>query len=409
MTLRILGMLGLAVAASGCAAGAPADFAFVNAAWFDGAAFETRTVYVRDGVFVADADEAAQTVDLRGGYATPPLCEAHNHNLGGGDEPEVWVRRYLEGGVFYVGVMSNLPRLTDDVRPLFNRPDSVDVRFANGPFTGPRGHPIPLRERLLAQGAYPGFTVETLADHAYFEVASEAEMDRAWDIAMRDNPDFIKVMLFGANAHAERLNDPRYDGHRGLDPDLLPGLVERAHAADLRVAVHIETGSDFRVAVEAGADVIAHMPGYARAAPLDVEDAALAAEAGVVVITTASYALNFARQPERFDAVYAQQQENLRVLKDAGVQLALGSDRYTDTGHGEAAYLRDLQVLTDAEILDIWTRGCAQSVLPDRSVGRIASGFEASFVVFADDPLADWSATQTISYRFKDGAPLELD
>jgi imidazolonepropionase-like amidohydrolase len=64
--------------------------------------------------------------------------------------------------------------------------------------------------------------------------------------------------------------------------------------------------------------------------------------------------------------------------------------------------------MRDAEILDAWTRVCAEATLPDRRVGLIAPGYEASFVAFDGNPLEDWSAIDRITYRFKDGAELML-
>ena len=37
----------------------------------------------------------------------------------------------------------------------------------------------------------------------------------------------------------------RYSALPGLDPGLLPNLVERAHAAGLRTSVHVETAADY--------------------------------------------------------------------------------------------------------------------------------------------------------------------
>jgi imidazolonepropionase-like amidohydrolase len=95
-----------------------------------------------------------------------------------------------------------------------------------------------------------------------------------------------------------------------------------------------------------------------------------------------------------------------RLLKEAGVKLAVGSDEY-DTSVAEVAHLRSLGVFNDAEILRMWTAHCAGAFSGRRS-GRLADGYEASFLAFTADPLADFEATRRIAFRVKDGGILEL-
>ena len=209
----------------------------------------------------APASSASQRVDLKGGYVVPPFCEAHNHNLGAADENEASIARYLSEGIFYVGILSNLPALTDPIRHTYNTPNSVDVIFANGPLTASGGHPIRLRERLLEQGAYPGFTRETLPGQGYFVIDNAADLERHWPTIARQRPDFIKIVLAFSEEFARRRDDPKFFGRKGLDPALVPVIVKRAHSNDLRVFAHVESGHDFHVAVASGVDVIVHLPG----------------------------------------------------------------------------------------------------------------------------------------------------
>src|SRR5207249_5838999 len=57
---------------------------------------------------------------------------------------------------------------------------------------------------------------------------------------------------------------------KGLDPALLPEIVQKAHATGLRVSTHIENAADFHNALVAGVDEINHMPGFRYGA--DIED-----------------------------------------------------------------------------------------------------------------------------------------
>lgn len=400
----------LAASPSPAADRPPPTTQFDDGAWYRDGRFERTVMYGVDGRLTHDRpDRVDRRVDLEGGYVIPPLCEAHNHNLGGDEDESAIIRRYLEAGIYYVGILSNFPRYTGVALKNFGRPDSVDVQFANGGITAPGAHPIPLRERLLGYGAYPGFTAETMADHAYFAVGAAGDLRRIWPIALSYRPDFIKIFVMNSEDHDAQPGETDYRGERGLHPDLVRALVERAHDHDLRVFAHIETAADFALAVEAGVDVIAHLPGRRSPERIAPEAARQAAGAGIAVITTAALATRLREDdPAGYAAVRDAQIANLRLLRDAGVPLAVGSDLYDADSRVEAAYLRGTNVFSDAQLLDMWTVNCAATVFPDRAVGALKEGYDASFLVLDGNPLEDWSALETIRLRFKDGRPLDL-
>ncbi|MGP1353733.1 MAG: amidohydrolase family protein [Parasphingopyxis sp.] len=408
---RLLISLGVVAATAASAAEPAPTFQFTNGRWFDGDAFVTRTVYADRGRLTSATPDRVDTViDLQGGHVIPPLCEAHNHNLGGDEDEQEVIDRYLDAGIYYVGILSNFPQYTGVARRNFNRPDSVDVQFANGGITAPGAHPIPLRERLLGFGAYPGFTRDTLADHAYFAVGTADDLDRIWPIALSFRPDFIKIFIMQADAHDAAPEDTDYAGERGLHPDLARAITARAHAHDLRVVAHIETAADFALAVDIGVDVIAHLPGRRSVERIAPDAAARAAERNIAVHTTAVLAERMREQDaDLFAAIQEAQRANLRLLHDAGVTLAIGSDLYDADSRAEAEYLRALGIFSPRELLAMWTENCARTVFPTRGVGALDDGYEASFLVLGANPLEDWSALERITLRIKDGRLLNLD
>ena len=56
----------------------------------------------------------------------------------------------------------------------------------------------------------------------------------------------------------------------------------------------------------------------------------------------------------------------------------------------------------------MWTLDCAQTAFPGRRIGRLAEGYEASFLILEADPLADLGATGQIRAAMKQGQPLAL-
>lgn len=399
--------------APGCAGGfgnkAP-SLQFVNGQWFDGEAFVPRTASVVDGVLAFDIGAQEGAIDLDGGFVIPPLCEAHNHNLGGSAEGvEETVQRYLEDGVFYAMMPGSFALYREQIADKLNHPKSVDVAFANNGITGAGGHPRRLRESLMDRfGLYREFTKETLPDKGYFEANNLAELRQKFALVLAERPGFIKTMLYVSDEYEARKNNPDYYGRRGLDPDLLPVLAEMTHNAGLRLAVHVETDVDMATALRAGADIITHLPSYDSATRLSDETISLAKNTNAAIVTTMSIAKRFEkRSPDAYADALEAQRENLIRLEDAGANLVVGSDNVRDTSRGEIDHLASLDALSNLALLKMWTKNCAQTVFPDRKIGRLETGYEASLLVLNGDPLEDFSATGDIVIRVKDGHILE--
>lgn len=403
----------LAILVAGCAlAPQPVpQYRLENGLWFDGMEFRPQTVYVVDGHlrFAGRAMPATRSVDLAGGYVVPPFCEGHNHNLGGAAEgvDEV-VERYLADGVFYAMMPGSFALYRQQINSKLNHPRSIDVAFANNGLTGPGGHPRGLRESLMERyGLYPEFTKDTLPDRGYFEADTLAEVREKWPLILSERPDFVKVMLFHSEAFAQRRDDPAYFGRRGLDPGLLPDVVTLAEAENLVVAAHVESDADMATALRAGVGIIAHLPSNDSVTRLSDETIALAVESEAAVITTLTVAKRYERQdPERYALILNAQRQNLRRLHSAGAKLVVGSDNVRDTSRLEVDHLMSLGVIDNLAVLKMWTTNCAAMVFPQRKVGRLEEGYEASFLVLKGNPLEDFTYTRQIQSRFKDGVPL---
>ena len=108
----------------------------VNGKWFDGSAFRARTVYMRQGVFVAPPSRDPDSViDLRGGFVVPPFAEAHNHNFDASSpqSARALVAKYVKDGVFYGQNPANVLRARQGLEGFINIPTGIDVTFSNLP------------------------------------------------------------------------------------------------------------------------------------------------------------------------------------------------------------------------------------------------------------------------------------
>jgi hypothetical protein len=385
---------------------------FVNGRWFDGYNFRNRIFYSVNGTLTSKRPKRVDSlIDLKGKYVIPPFGEAHNHNVDGANV-EI-IRKYLDDGIFYVKNPNILPRARASLEGRINTPEGIDVAFANGGLTTSEGHPIGLARRNIARGTW----TEADAEGAfYFTINDKTDLDRKWGLILAGKPDFIKTYLLYSEEYNKRKDDGRYQYWKGLDPALLPDIVKLAHRYGLRVSTHIESAVDFHNAVVAGVDEINHMPGFRGGPNLDIPDpkvyeiseadARLAARKGVTVVTTLGGISSF-KGPlrEKGDRLHSR---NLRLLKKHGVKVALGSDEYRKTVAPEARYIQELGVYSNLELLKIWCEATSATIFPKRKIGYLKEGYEANFLVLADNPLEDFQNTSRIEMRVKQGKVLSL-
>jgi imidazolonepropionase-like amidohydrolase len=388
----------------------PARLEFTNGRWFNGRDFDERAMYAVNGVFQSRRPTAVDTtIDLQGGFVVPPFAEAHNHNIEGSSRTAATLARYIAEGIFYVMNPNSLPRSSAAVADRVNKPNAVDVIFANGGLNVSGGHPYELVQRNIARGSWKP---EDAEGAFYHTIDDRAALDAKWPAIVAGKPDFIKIYLLFSNEYAKRKDDSTVRGVKGLDPALVPEIVRRAHEAGLRVGAHIENVADFRTAVASGVDVIMHMPGYGWLGSgdsaqyvLSAADAVEAARRRTAVVTTLAFGQRAnapGRTPSqvRRNAVHA---ANLRTLKAAGVSIAIGSDNYGATSRSEALYLSDLGVWSNLELLKLWSETTPALIFPKRKIGALRDGYEASFVVLELDPLQDFANVLRITRRVKQG------
>lgn len=330
-----------------------------NGRWFDGGKFVARTMWSVDGVFREQWDKEAEVVDLRAAYVIPPFADAHHHAL-----DDRAINAFLAQGIFYVKNPNN---------PASRRrkADGVDILYANGGLTSTGGHPAQLYGPSMNGDAYH------LVDRA-------EDLDRVWPALLASKPDFVKVYL---------------EGPRGLDPALLPPIVKRAHGDSLRVSAHVASRAEFVAAVQAGVDEITHLP----LERLEKADAVLAARNGTWVVTT-TISHRPAGDVKDLDAIH---RDNIALLREAGVPIAIGTDN-SPTAVAEAENLLRLGAFDRASLLRAWTVDTPRAIFPQRKLGRLADGYEASFVALAANPLEDFAAIHDITLRVKQGHTLQV-
>jgi imidazolonepropionase-like amidohydrolase len=160
--------------------------------------------------------------------------------------------------------------------------------------------------------------------------------------------------------------------------------------------VHIENAADFRLAARAGVFAIMHLPYNAPDAQrpaatlmLTADDAASAAKADTIVVPTATVVFT------RYDGaalaeMQAIQRHNMTLLRDAGVRMAVGADNFALGLHDEIGTLRSFALFDAATMVNMATTNGAMLAFPNRKIGKIADGYEASFIGYFFSPVGNW-------------------
>lgn len=396
-----------------------------NGLWFDGSRFAAGNRYSVDGVFSREKPAAVdRIVELEERHVVPAYGDAHHHGIDSADGIDDKITVFLEAGIFYVKNPNSIAQLlTPAVRAKLNRPQSVDVVFANGGLTSHGGHPAPLHNYLASLGVFGPLAPGQMEDRAYFLIADQEELERKWPRILAGKPDFIKTFLLFSEEYDGReplLRETDGKPNKGLDPKVLGTVVRKAHAAGLRVSTHIDTARDFENAVAAGVDEINHTPQPDQRFSPDLSAyviapavARLAASKGISVVTTCSTTerLSPSLPAQWLPGMRAMQTANLATLEAAGVHVAIGSDAISGerrfvTARDEVNFLIRHHMLTPLQLLRAWAVDTPQTIFPARKLGELRDGYEANFLVLNGDPLEDPANLHRIGMRVKAGLVL---
>ena len=228
-------------------------------------------------------------------------------------------------------------------------------------------------------------------------------MRKAAEDRIKSGSDWVKV--YGSRGSFDSV-----DTTQTLTFDEMKAIVDAAHAAGHKVAIHSYGASGVKDAVRAGADSVEH------GVDLDDETIAEMVKRGTVWVPTIDHNRyyvdakdEYGFKPEAIPPLQDYIQRNLestrRAVK-AGVRLGMGSDAvYTMFGQNtrELGWLVKAG-LTPAQALAAATTTAADLLGMSERLGRIAPGYAADLVAVDGDPLANIDALFTgVRVVIKDG------
>ncbi len=442
MTLKLMALTASSLLASACAPYTATDdpnfveavaeesliegpvTAFTGARVFDGRRFVSRNICVAGKQIVRCTDRPDQTIDLEGSFITSPFGDAHTHHF---DGPFTlgWHRTMgIESGAFYAMTMTAPTSGVLEIRDRLRGPGNIDVATSLGGLTGPESHPAEIYEALAlnirsyeeqvarANEIHAG---SRYADNAYYVVESEEDVTRKLALLLSNEPDHVKVYLRHSERYAEGWG--KWGPGGGVDPGLLPAIARLTEEAGLRLAVAVSSVDDFRASLSVQADIVTHLPCYqdtesdpssiyydvstADECLLSTADAETAARVGAVgtLITTEW-------QKNRPAKIVDWERQNVAKLRAAGATLVVATNAYGSMLTEGLVAGVEKGFFKPSDMLRMATMDTPRVIFPDRRVGCLDVGCEASFIAFAGNPLEDFSAIRAIRYRVKDGQSL---
>ncbi|BAH53586.1 amidohydrolase family protein [Rhodococcus opacus] len=318
------------------------------------------------------------TTDIDGAGATllPGLIDAHIH-LHGRDTLQqlanFGVTTGLDMATWPGGKLASL-------RDIAGREGLTDLRSPGLPAIGPGGI------------------------HAHFVpdegvVTSPDQAARFVDARIAEGADYIKIVA-------------EAPGDGGPDRPTLTALVDAAHTHAKKVIAHAATPGAFAMALDAGADILTHIP---LGPPLDADTVQRMADSNAVAVPTLALMEGIASAHGNAQAfagslrsVTAQQQEGVIVLAGTDANAEPGAPaqvRHGTSLHHELALLVDA-AFTPIEALRAATSRTADVFdLPDR--GRIRPGLRADLLLVDGDPTVSVTATRNIRAVYIAGVPVQ--
>lgn len=375
----------------------------------------------------AHAPKNGMVIDLGAATLLPGLVDCHAHlltsgtsissqevilNAAAGMSPTRRVlmgaqnaREDLEAGFTTVRVVGH-SGIDGDV----SLREAINQRWITGPriqaaarkLTPPGGQAVHLNPAITDQ----------IVDQEFLQVGGADSARKA----VREN------LLFGADL----IKVVADDENRFISPEEMKAIVEEAHRAKVRVAVHATTVTGIQTAIDAGVDSIEHGN--------DITDAQLNTmrEKGIFLdITELLFGGRLRTMIEKRQVLPPQLQQELkiyeqmeakqtpariaRVLK-SGVKFTSGSDMWFDypgktRGQATAIMFGALKELgiTPADVIRSATVNASESMGWQDRIGVLEPGKFADIIAVSGDPLADVTELERVQFVMKGGDVVKND
>ena len=373
----------------------------------DGTELFHQNVYVRDGVIKEISGQeisvkAAQLIDAAGKTLMPGLIDSHVHIQGLNNRSDEDSDAFLYGTVPDIFKEKILPYGITTVKDLcapkhfiYKLRDEIKKGKITGPellvvgpnFTAPDGHPA-----NTLGGNNPWIRKEMA-----IEVTTSRQVHNGILELKNAGVDFLKFTYQGGDYwyFDEKLNINK------LDKALMQQIIREGRENGLMTTAHVFYKEDVRELLEAGIYGIEHGVLDTKLEP-DDPLVKLWKDSGAHFVPTVN-AMTYEKEPTRLPNSL----HNLKVLYDAGIPIAMGTDNMFemmsgDVEHRELAYYVEAG-LTPMEAIVLATKNSAEHLgIADRK-GLVKCGMEADLILLDENPAENISNMQFIDKVFLKG------
>jgi imidazolonepropionase-like amidohydrolase len=373
------------------------------------------------------AAKDAQVIDLGTATLLPGLVDCHAHLLTSGTtlSPQETILNAAAGMSPTARVLMGARNAREDLEAGFTTvrvvghsgiDGDVSLREAinAGWLAGPR---IQAAARKLAPPGGQALQLnpavaDQIVDQEFLQVGSADEARKAVREDLLYGADLIKVV---ADA-----------GNRFITPEEMKAIVEEAHRAKVKVAVHATTVTGIQAAIDAGVDSIEHGDDATdeqlklmreKSIFFDITQTFYGGRMRVMIEKRQVLPPRLQQGLKAYERMEAQRSPALiaRILK-AGVKFTTGSDMwfdYPDKTRGQATAimfgaLKELG-MSPADVIRAATVNAAESLGWQDRIGVLEAGKFADIIAVSGDPLADVTELERVQFVMKGGEVVRND
>ena len=366
-----------------------------------------QNVYVSKGIIEKISDEpmeikGVQIIDGEGKTLMPGLIDSHIHIQGMNSRSDEDSDRFLAEKIpeiFFEGVFPyGVTTIKDMCAPrhfAYKLRDMINKGKITGPellivgpnFTTPEGHPA-----NTLGGENPWMRKEMA-----IEVSSKDDVTNGIAELKNAGIDFLKMTYQGGDYLYFGKNVPL----KKLDKEFMRQIISEGKKNGLKTTAHVFCKEDVRELLEAGIYGIEHGI-LDEALSADDDILKLWKESGARFVPTVN-AMTYENDPNRLpNSIH-----NLKLIYDAGIPIAMGTDTMLEAGTEESVQ-HELEYyveagLTPMQAIELATKNGAEHLgIADRK-GLVKEGMEADLILLEKDPAKDISNIRFINKVFAKG------
>jgi len=346
--------------------------AITNVRVFDGTELsELMTVVIENGL-ISSRKTGEVVLDAQGGTLLPGFIDSHIHL----DRIENLENAAHFGITTMLDMATASPKLVDSLR---NQPGLTNIRSCYHPASAAGGI-------QTTRMGFPASSIVTGPEDAERFVTEQIEL----------GADYIKIII----------EDPNIMGPAALTPETIVALVEAAHKRNKRVFAHVTTVNAFKIAIDAGVDVLTHAP---LGEPLPKSLVEAIAKKGLITVPTLvmmkGITQTLTKMPTHPSVDYHNSETTVEYFVKAGIPILVGTDAndepnsFCRVSHGESIH-EEFELLVAAGMTPVQVLQGATS-LPAKMFGfddrgSIEVGKRADLVLVDGDPTVDIKSTRKI-------------